>query len=126
MPQLHGKKHKIQNVLLCDDDAGLRQALADLLRLQGLTPFEAGKAAKAMELARQVPMDFGFFDFQLPDMDGATAVRMLRRESIIFPYVIMSGESALARQHGSGAGAVGFLAKPLQFSQIKIILHTYL
>ena len=73
------------------------EAAGEVLLLQrgrrGVSPTEAGEA---LAVARKIRPDFGFFDYQLPDADGATAVRRIRAERIRFPWVLMSGAETFA------------------------------
>ena len=67
--------------------------------------------------------DDGFFDYTLPDLDGTTIVRQIRREEISFPFVMMSGEESVAERCVAAEGAVAFLQKPLDMSVIRKILQ---
>ncbi len=113
-------------VLVCDDDRACRITLLDALQCEGFATYEAQDGHEAMDLARMIPLDFGFFDYKLPDLDGRTTVKLIRKESIMFPFVIMSGEKNIAEVIKGEGDAVAFLPKPLEISQIRRILRTYL
>ena len=116
----------IQRVLVCDDNAACRVSLVDLLRACGFETCEAGEAGEALAVARKIRPDFGFFDYQLPDADGATAVRRIRAERIRFPWVLMSGAETFAESEVAAAGAVAFLQKPLEIVEVRRILRDWL
>lgn len=116
----------IQRVLVCDDDAACRVSLVDLLRAYGVVTCEAGEAGEALAVARRMKIDFGFFDYQLPDADGATAVRRIRDERIRFPWALMSGAETIAESNVAAAGAVAFLHKPLEIVEVRRILRDWL
>ncbi len=116
----------IQRVLVCDDDAACRVSLVDVLRACGFETCEAGQAGEALTVARKMKIDFGFFDYQLPDADGATAVQWIRNERIKFPWVLMSGAETIAESNVAAAGAVAFLHKPLEIVEVRGILRDWL
>jgi len=95
----------------------------DLLRACGYETCEAGQAVEALYVARQLKIDFGFFDYELPDADGATAVERIREERIRFPWALMSGVESIAESRVAAAGAVAFLHKPLDIKEVRRILR---
>jgi len=113
----------IQRVLVCDDDTGCRLSLVDVLRACGYETCEAGQAGEALTVARKMKIDFGFFDYELPDADGTTAVQWIQRERIKFPWVLMSGAETVAESSVAAAGAVAFLQKPLDIAEVRRILR---
>ena len=119
------RQPKRLHVLVCDDDVGCRISLIEIIRAAGLRAFEADRASEAIRVARSVPVDFGFFDYGLPDLDGTAAVRRLREESISFPYVLMSGQEVGSEPWMAEAGAVAFLPKPLDVEEIRRILQQF-
>ncbi len=114
---------KTMRVLVCDDDVACRRALVDLLLSDGMQTYEAGGGFEAIQVARAFPVDFGFFDCELPDLDGPTTLMRLREESLAFPYVLMSGGDAFAEVATGTAGQVAFLQKPLDVVVVREILR---
>lgn len=87
--------------------------------------FEAGGGYEAIRLARKVQVDFGFFDYALPDLDGPSAVKQIRQESISFPFVLMSGQELVLEQLEAEAGPIAFLPKPLDLAAIRRIVQKF-
>jgi DNA-binding NtrC family response regulator len=117
------QRFHLQRVLVCDDDPGCRLSLVDVLRAYGYETCEAGHAVEALFVARKMKIDFGFFDYELPDADGATAVERIREERIKFPWALMSGAETIAESRVAAAGAVAFLHKPLDIKEVRRILR---
>lgn len=113
---------EVPKVLVCDDDFHCRSALVDMLSGGGFATCEAGGVLEALRVARACRVDFGFFDYQLPDGDGMTAVKCLAQASIRFPWVLMSGEETIEERSVAAAGAVAFLPKPLDVVEVRRIL----
>jgi len=59
----------------------------------GVQVSEAGSCAEALGLARNTEFDAAVFDYRLPDGDGLDLLRLLRKEGIGFPVIMLSGES---------------------------------
>jgi len=108
---------------VCDDDKGCRVSLVDVLRALGYETCEAGQAGEALYVARRLKIDFGFFDYELPDADGLTAVERIQKERIEFPWLLMSGAETIAESRVAAAGAVAFLHKPLDIKEVRRILR---
>jgi response regulator RpfG family c-di-GMP phosphodiesterase len=61
----------VKHILLVDDDADLREALAEQLGLYDeFTTRQCGSGAEALEAARQETFDLIILDVGLPDIDG--------------------------------------------------------
>jgi len=116
---------KAMRILVCDDDKSCRKAIVEVLHTDGFETYEAAGGYEALKLVRAVPVDFGFVDCSLPDLDGPTALRRMREESITFPVVLMSGEKLFAEACLATAGLVAFLSKPLDVGDIRKILQDY-
>jgi DNA-binding response OmpR family regulator len=100
------------HILVVDDDAGLRELLADYLTGQG---YAVGAAADGTEmdacLARQ-PADLVILDLMLPGEDGLSLARRLRVRGNL-PIIMLSARGEeIDRIVGLEMGADDYLAKP--------------
>jgi NarL family two-component system response regulator LiaR len=108
-------------VLLVDDHAMLRRGLAtflkvfDDLELAG----EAASGEDAIQLCGQVLPDVVLMDMVMPDMDGVTATRAIRRQ---FPEVqvvaLTSFKEEELVQDALQAGAIGYLLKDVSADEL--------
>jgi DNA-binding response OmpR family regulator len=69
-------------VLVVEDDAHIRDLVVLHLQLEGLTPVAAGDGATGLRLAKADPFDLLILDVMLPQLDGVTVCRAVRRESM--------------------------------------------
>lgn len=103
-------------VLLVDDDAPVRRALARLLRHDGHDVIEAGDGQQAIGAFRSAarPIDVVLLDVDMPVMDGERAQQALRELNPTLPVLVLTGHANDERTHRMmAAGAVGFLHKPV-------------
>jgi CheY-like chemotaxis protein len=81
-----------EHILLVDDDAGVREVTATLLRGLGYTVYEAGSGGAALERLQSPPhIDLVLIDFAMPGMSGADVVRRLRATHPSLPTVFITG-----------------------------------
>ncbi|MEM9048680.1 MAG: response regulator transcription factor [Pseudomonadota bacterium] len=107
----------LRKILLVDDDADLREALADQLVLtDDFDVFEAGTAAEALERVKKQLHDLIILDVGLPDMDGRELCRLMRKHGVKCPILMLTGHATDADTIvGLDAGANDYVAKPFRF-----------
>ena len=83
-----------RHALVVDDTPVFRVLLRRYLERDGWSVREASSAGEAMTRARDgPPLDLVLVDYLLPDMDGATLLRRLRREGVEAPVLAMTGHA---------------------------------
>jgi len=81
-----------KRILLVDDDDALRQSLAEQLALhEEFDTAEAETAGKGIERAKAETFDLILLDVGLPDMDGREACRLMRRNGVRCPVIMLTG-----------------------------------
>lgn len=115
-----------QSVLVVDDSATLRASVKFTLSEAGYAVEEAinGKdALQKLELlkARGVPISLIISDINMPEMDGITFVREVKKDNALrfVPVLILTTESQETKKmDGKNAGAAGWLVKPFSNDQL--------
>lgn len=117
-----------RRILIVDDDGALRQSLAEQLELNDeFLTTECDTAASALEIARKERFDAILLDVGLPDMDGRELCRMLRRESVQAPIVMLTGSDSDADMVlGLDSGANDYVTKPFRLSVLLARLRAHL
>ena len=101
------------HILIADDDDDLRQALAQLLELEGFTIAGAPDGLAALELAHQVAYDLILLDVKMPGLDGLEVLAALRDLRPQMPIIMMSGQTGRNTvANALRAGACDFILKP--------------
>lgn len=101
-------------IAIVDDDEAVREALCDLLQVEGLTarPYENGGAFLADETAREC--DCLVTDVRMPEIDGIELQHRLRAHGWTMPVIfITSSDDRFARTRALECGATAWFTKPV-------------
>lgn len=102
-----------RRLLLVEDDPTLRQALAFNLTREGYEVATAADGEAALEAARSELLDLILLDVMLPGMSGIEVLRVLRRDGVTTPVIILSAKGdEIDRVVGLKIGADDYVAKP--------------
>lgn len=104
-------------LLIVDDDVDLRTSLAEQLELhEEFATIEAGDAAQAMASSKDKHIDLILLDVGLPDMDGREACKLMRRNGLKCPVIMLTGQDSDADTIlGLESGANDYVTKPFRF-----------
>ncbi len=110
-------------VLLVDDDAAVRDALAQTLELADLKPLPAGSFVAAKD---QITRDFPgviLSDIRMPGRDGFHLLAYAREVDEDLPVVLLTGEGDIPMAvRAMGQGAFDFLEKPCAPNDLVAVL----
>ena len=102
------------NLLLVDDEAALREPLAEYLSRQGFCVSQASSAAQARTLLRDAPPDLLLLDIMMPGEDGISLCRhVVEARAIPVIFLTARGE-ATDRIVGLEIGADDYVVKPFE------------
>ena len=102
-----------RRLLLVEDDTTLRQALTFNLTREGYEVAAVGDGEAALEAARNERLDLILLDVMLPGMSGVEVLRVLRRDGVSTPVIILSAKGAeIDRVVGLKIGADDYISKP--------------
>src|SRR5262245_51156004 len=107
-----------RKILIVDDEAELRQALAEQLALYDeFEIIQAETAARALNASKTEHLDLVIMDVGLPDMDGREAVKLMRKNGFKAPVIVLTGhDSDSDTILGLEAGANDYVTKPFRFA----------
>lgn len=123
MTMTSGKK-----VLLVDDDEGLRTALGEQLELhEEFFTDSAENGALALEAVKSAHYDMVLLDVGLPDMDGRDVCRLMRRNGVKAPIIMLTAQDGDADTIlGLDAGANDYITKPFKIAVLLARMRAHL
>ncbi len=107
------------NILICDDEKDIRNALRIYLSSEGYKIFEAANGCEAIEAATREDIHLVLLDIMMPQMDGITAMSRLREISNV-PIILLSAKSEdTDKILGLNVGADDYVTKP--FNPVELL-----
>jgi len=108
------------NILVVDDEIGIRELLSEILSDEGHVVTTADSAASARELRRQSGPDLILLDIWMPDTDGVTLLKeWVAGGQLTVPVIMMSGHATLETAgEATRLGALDFLEKPIALARL--------
>jgi CheY-like chemotaxis protein len=102
-------------VLIVEDDADIRETLAELLATAGYDTAQAANGREALDQARRAPPDLIVLDLMMPVMDGWQFRSAQRRDPALapIPVIVVSASGATA-----SIDADAFLQKPFPMERL--------
>ncbi|MFI9383149.1 response regulator transcription factor [Kutzneria sp. NPDC052558] len=112
------------DVLVVDDDRGVREALRRGLALENFTVREAADGAAACAEIAARPPAVVVLDVAMPGMSGIEVMRRLRAEGWTLPVCMLSARDEVDdRVAGLAAGADDYVVKPFSVAELAARLH---
>jgi DNA-binding response OmpR family regulator len=117
-----------KTLLIIDDDDDLREALAEQLALhEEFKTIQASTATEGVRLGREVRADLILLDVDLPDMDGREACRLLRKDGVSTPVIMLTAQDSDSDTVlGLDAGANDYVTKPFRFAVLLARIRAHL
>lgn len=109
------------SILTVDDSPSLRMAIRIALTGAGYAVTEAGDGLEGLQKANEGAFDMIVTDLNMPNMDGLSMIRELRKVPAHggIPIIVLTTESDDAmKQQAKASGATGWLVKPFAPDQL--------
>ncbi len=106
-------------ILLVDDEPGLRKTLSDRLRAEGYGVTTASTGPAGERMARKGDYDVIILDLMLPSKDGLDICRDLRRDGLSSPVLMLTARDETAdKVAGFKSGADDYMTKPFESAEL--------
>jgi DNA-binding response OmpR family regulator len=119
---------QVRRIAICDDDNDLREALVEQLSLHDefeTVSFDSAHAVMAG--AKADHFDLLIMDVGLPDFDGREAVKLMRKNGLKCPVIMLTGhDSESDTILGLDSGANDYVTKPLRFAVLLARIRAHL
>ncbi|HCT64253.1 MAG TPA: DNA-binding response regulator [Lachnospiraceae bacterium] len=102
----------MQKILIVDDEENIRQIICKYGRFEGYEVFEAQNGMEAIELCRKNDYDIIIMDVMMPELDGFSACKEIRKFKNI-PVIMLSARGEeYDKIHGFELGSDDYVVKP--------------
>ncbi|WP_084544573.1 response regulator [Derxia gummosa] len=108
------------NILVVDDEIGIRELLSEILGDEGHVVFTAENAAKARDIRQEERIDLVLLDIWMPECDGVTLLKEWGAQQLLtMPVIMMSGHATIdTAVEATRYGALDFLEKPVTMQKL--------
>ena len=108
------------NILVVDDEMGIRELLSEILGDEGHVVIMAENAQQARDVRAQGAPDLVLLDIWMPDTDGVTLLKEWQRDGLLtMPVIMMSGHATIdTAVEATRIGALNFLEKPIALQKL--------
>jgi DNA-binding NtrC family response regulator len=108
------------NILVVDDEIGIRELLSEILADEGHAVLTAENAAAARSARAREELDLVLLDIWMPDTDGVTLLKeWASTGQLTMPVIMMSGHATIdTAVEATRFGALEFLEKPIAMTRL--------
>ena len=108
------------NILVVDDELGIRDLLSEILNDEGHQIELAENAAQARAARQRSKPDLVLLDIWMPDTDGVTLLKEWSTNGLLtMPVIMMSGHATIdTAVEATKIGAMAFLEKPITLQKL--------
>lgn len=107
-------------ILLIEDDSGLQESLAGMLREAGYAVDVSSDGIEGLFFGEEYALDLAIIDLGLPGLPGLDVIRKLREAGKQFPILILTARSEWQdKVEGLESGADDYLTKPFHPEELK-------
>ncbi len=108
-----------KNILVVDDDAGVRDVVRSMLESEGYCVSVAQNGREALNVLKTQDFQVVITDLVMPEQEGIETIKIVRRDYPAVKVIAMSGAFGGDYLRIAGyLGAHGTLAKPLQMASV--------
>src|SRR3954471_23718922 len=113
----------MHNILIVNDEAGIRQSLKGVLEDEGYKAALADSAEACLEILDKKPFDVILLDIWLPGMDGLDCLQRIKQSDDAPEVIMISGHGTIETAvRATKLGAFDFIEKPLSLEKTLILV----
>jgi CheY-like chemotaxis protein len=116
----------MKNILVVDDDPGVRGLLRRVIGDMGHRVTEAGDALSALEVLEKGDVNLALVDVRMPGRDGVWLVDQIVTRFPGTPVALATGLSEMDPHVTLRAGVVGYVVKPFKRSDLADVIRAAL
>jgi len=116
-------------ILVIEDQRETTALIVAIMKMQNIDVVSAERATDGIDLMRDNPPDIVFMDLLLPEMDGFTAIEIIKNDDSLkhIPVIAITAAS-IANVHDrlTEVGADAFVAKPFVIPELLKVVRGFL
>lgn len=113
-------------ILICDDEAGLRSVIKRYAVFEGYDVVEASDGMEAVELCRSQEFDIIIMDVMMPELDGFSAVKEIRKKHDTPVIMLTARGEEYDKVLGFEVGVDDYVVKPFSSKEIMLRINAIL
>ena len=114
------------NMLICDDEAGLRIVIKRYATFEGYEVAEASNGMEAVESFKENEFDIIIMDVMMPELDGFSAVKEIRKTSDVPVIMLTARGEEYDKVLGFELGVDDYVVKPFSSKEIMLRVNAIL
>jgi len=116
-----------QTLLIADDESSIRMLIKKYAEFDGFKIIEAVNGMDAITKAFENNIDLAIVDIMMPELDGFSACRQIKKRKPDLPIIILSARSdEYDRIHGFEIGVDDYVVKPFSAKELIMRVHAVL
>ncbi len=114
----------MQDILVVDDDLGMRTALDEALRRKGYRVSVAASGREALSLFHQTRHRLVISDMKMPGMDGVEVLRGIKKMEPATPVLLITAFGTVSKAvEAVKEGALDFIQKPFSLDHLECLVE---
>ena len=115
-------KEKI-NLLIVDDEEQFLKSMTKRLEVRAFNVIAVDRGEKAIEAAKEHPIDIALVDLKMPGMNGEQTLEALKKQHQWMEVVILTGHGSIdSAVECTKSGAYSYLQKPCEWERLLSML----
>lgn len=114
------------NILIVDDDTGIRNSVHEFISMAGYKSFETSSAEEALEILKTNTIHVVITDIRLPGMNGLELTDLIKNSYDTSVIVITGYIGDYSYEEAINKGASDFVSKPIRFEELLLRLRRVL
>lgn len=110
----------MKNLLIVDDQTGIRLLLDEVFRKEGYQTYLASNGMEALQLVQEKEPDCILLDMKMPGIDGIEVLKKIKKEWANIPVIMMTAYDEIEMTEDAiGLGAELYFTKPFNIFEVR-------
>ena len=112
-------KRTVRNILIVDDQRGIRLLLEEVFSREGYNVFQAVNGLEALSIIENNNIDCILLDMKIPGMNGFEILKQIRERNFVMPIFMMTafGDQEMMEE-AKNLGVVKYFTKPFNIFEV--------